>query len=174
MRTTSVPWDQDIDRLHWVVEKQFHAATTVSALSGDGHSQRAAPGYLLVAKFLQRIGDHAERIASAYPLFAEGKTLDPKLAKDLEETAASAVVILDRAFNALISRDIGAANEAIDAGTGHQRLIDAPFHRVAVRKGEELLGFGTVVDSLSRSARYSADIAEQAINVACISPTDSG
>ena len=103
-----------------------------------------------------------------YPVLAEGKTIDPKLIKEFEEAAVSAVSILDHAFNALISGDIDAANTAIDARAQHQKLIDALSHRVATRKGEELLALGTVANSLGRSASYAADIAEQAINLAVL------
>ncbi|MGD0250615.1 MAG: hypothetical protein ABSB97_07020 [Thermoplasmata archaeon] len=54
----------------------------------------------------------------------------------------------------------------------HKKLIDALFHRVAVRKGEELPGLGTIVDRLSRTARYSADNAEEAINLAVLTETE--
>ncbi|MCI4342485.1 MAG: hypothetical protein L3K11_09010, partial [Thermoplasmata archaeon] len=68
----------------------------------------------------------------------------------------------------LIVGDIDAANEAIDSRVAHQKLIDALSHRVATRKGEELLALGAVVDSLGRTAGYATDIAEQAINLAVL------
>jgi len=160
--------DQDVDRLYWMVAKQYHLSNTVPVSNGNGFDQRAIHGYQLVGKLLERIGDHAQRIAMTYPVLAEGKTLDPKLIKDFEEAATSAVTILDGAFNALITGNIDAANEAIDARGHHQKLIDALSHRVSNRKGEELLAFGTVVNSLGRCASYGADIAEQAINLAVL------
>jgi phosphate uptake regulator len=158
--------DQDVDRLYWMVAKQYHIAHTAPsdpsgrALSSGIHRHR------LVAKLLERVGDHAERIANTYPVIIEGKGLDPKLGKELEEANQSAVRILDQAFTALVTGNVDLANQAIDARDHHQKLIDALSHRVATRKGEELLAFGTVVDSLGRTASYAADIAEQAINLA--------
>src|SRR5271157_4401059 len=165
--------DQDVDRLYWMVAKQYHLSNTVPVSNGNAFDQRAIHGYQLVGKLLERIGDHAQRIAMTYPVLAEGKTLDPKLIKDFEEAATSAVTILDRAFNALITGNIDAANEAIDARGHHQKLIDALSHRVSNRKGEELLAFGTVVNSLGRCASYGADIAEQAINLAVLMDNDA-
>jgi phosphate uptake regulator len=165
--------DQDVDRLYWMVAKQYHLSSTAQMTTGNGFDHRAIHGYQLVGKLLERIGDHAQRIAQTYPVLAEGKTLDPKLIKEFEEAAASAVAILDGAFNALISGNIDAANEAIDARIQHQKLIDALSHRVSNRKGEELLAFGTVVNSLGRCASYGADIAEQAINLAVLTDQDA-
>lgn len=153
--------DQDVDRLYWMVTKQHTVHTggpTDSAAISGSHN------YRLVAKLLERIGDHAQRIAETYPTVIDGKGLDPRLVRDLEEAKTSAVSILDKAFNSLLTGNIDLANEAIDARTHHQKLIDALSHRVATRKGEELLALGTVVDSLGRTASYAADIGEQAIN----------
>jgi phosphate uptake regulator len=160
--------DQDVDRLYWMVAKQFHIASTFPSQSAGSSVAGSVHGHRLVAKLLERIGDHAQRIASTLPAITAGKGLDAKLAKDFEDAEVSAVAILDRAFNALISGDIDSANEAIDARDEHQKLIDALSHRVATRKGEELLALGTVVDSLGRAASYSADIAEQAIDLAVL------
>lgn len=158
--------DQDVDRLYWMVAKQYHVA---HSYRGDGAERLAGSpleSHRLVAKMLERIGDHAERIASTYNVITAGKGLDPKLAKDLGEAEGSAVAILDKAFSALVRGDIDAANEAIDARAQHQALIDGLSHRVATRKGTELLALGAVVDSLGRTASYAADIAEQAIDLA--------
>lgn len=161
--------DQDVDRLYWMVAKQYHLAHT-SPSGGSAWSPTAGiHSHRLVAKLLERIGDHAERIAGTYSTITEGKALDPKLTKELEEASRSAVEILDKAFNSMITGDIDMANEAIDARSHHQKLIDSLSHRVSTRKGEELLALGTVVDSLGRTASYAADIAEQAINLAVLS-----
>jgi phosphate uptake regulator len=161
--------DQDVDRLYWMVAKQFNLAHTQPDASNDGTAVRAVHNHRLVAKLLERIGDHAQRIAETYPIVAgDGKSLDPKLAKEIEEAESSAVVILDKAFQALVTGDIDSANEAIDDQTHHQKLIDTLSHRVSTRRGEELLAFGTIVNSLGRAASYSADIAEQAINMAVL------
>jgi len=158
--------DQDVDRLYWMVAKQYHLSRPGPSAGKLGAA--TIHGQQLVAKLLERIGDHAERIARTYSTIVDGKALDAKLLKDIEEATNSGVTILDQAFNSLISGDIEAANQAIDARAHHQKLIDALSHRVASRKGEELLALGAVVDSLGRTASYAADIAEQAINLAVL------
>lgn len=158
--------DQDVDRLYWMVAKQYNL-THLHPLQANGSSQ-AIHGHRLIAKLLERIGDHAQRIAETFDVVAKDKVIDPKLVKDFEVAEISAVAILDRAFGSLVSGDIEAANNAIDARDPHQRLIDALSHRVATKKGEELLAFGSIVDSLGRVASYAADIAEQAINIAVL------
>ncbi|MCI4338352.1 MAG: phosphate uptake regulator PhoU, partial [Thermoplasmata archaeon] len=160
--------DQDVDRLYWMVAKRYNMAHSGVSEPSPMSPATHLHSHRMVAKLLERVGDHAVRIAETFPVITAGKGLDPKLVKDLEEANASAVAILDQAFNALIVGDIDAANEAIDSRVAHQKLIDALSHRVATRKGEELLALGAVVDSLGRTAGYATDIAEQAINLAVL------
>src|SRR5207237_8890071 len=111
------------------------------------------------------IGDHAERIARTYPVFAE-HGLEPRLLKELGAARDSAIAILDKAFFALLTADIDSANEAVDDLDRHQKMIDGLSHHVASTKGEEIIAIAAIVDSLARSANYATDIAEIAIDYA--------
>jgi phosphate uptake regulator len=156
---------QDVDRLYWMVAKRYLTPGQLpSGVNGQGMGSILVHG--LVAKVLERIGYHAVRIAGEYPVLCEKRPLDPKLAADLVAAKTSAMAILDRAFHSLMAGDIDEANEAIDSRPQHQKQIDELTHRVATRKGEELLALGVVVDSLGRIAGYASDLAEQAINLA--------
>ncbi|HTW77548.1 MAG TPA: PhoU domain-containing protein [Thermoplasmata archaeon] len=158
--------DQDVDRLYWMVAKRY-----VSPVQGVGEFARspaAIQAHQLVAKLLERIGDHATRVAGTFPVLCQKHAVDAKFAADLIEAKNSALSMLDRAFNSLIAGDMEAANEAIDNRGRHQKLIDELTHKIATRKGEELLALGGAVDSLGRIANYAADIAEQAINLAVV------
>jgi phosphate uptake regulator len=160
---------QDVSRLFWMISKQYHLAHSLPQPPGDRASSAAIHAHRLIAKLIERIGDHARRIAATYDaLTASGKSLDPKVAKDIEEARVSAVALLDQAFTALVTRDIDAANQAIDGRDEHQKLIDSLSHRVATKRGEELLALGTIVDSLGRTAGYAVEIAEQAIDLAVL------
>ncbi|MCI4373202.1 MAG: phosphate uptake regulator PhoU [Thermoplasmata archaeon] len=161
---------QDVNRLYWMVAKQYHLAHSAPA---DGFAAATIHGHRLIAKLLERIGEHAQRIASATPLLEGDKSLDPKLLELLSAARASAAAILDKAFNALVTRNIEVANEAIDARADHQRVIDGLKQRVALRRGGPLLALGTVVDSLGRAAVYAAEIAEEAIDLAVLTTPEA-
>jgi phosphate uptake regulator len=165
--------EQDVNRLYWMVAKQYHLVQYHPLQSVPNGSAHPITGYLLIAKLLERIGKHAERIAATFPTLAEGKSIDPKLAKEIDDARASVVALLDKAFNALITKNIQAANEAIDARVPHQKLIDTLSHRVATKKGEELLALGDVVNSLNRTAGYAAEIAEQAIDISVMTDREA-
>lgn len=157
--------DQDVDRLYWMVAKQYNLAHSPGVMAPDSGAKMELHHYRLIAKLFERIGDHAERIARTYSVLSE-RGLEPKLYKELEAARASAIAILDKAFFALLTADIDAANEAVDDIDRHQKLIDGLSHQAASKKGEELLALAAIVDSLSRTAGYAADIAEMTIDVA--------
>jgi len=162
---------QDVSRLYWMVAKQYHLAHSAPA---EGSAATAIHVHRLIAKHLERIGDHARRIASASAVVREDKSFDPKLFEQLTTARASAVAILDQAFNALVTRNIDTANQAIDARAEHQRLIDGLIHRASTKRGAALLAFGNVVDSLGRCAVYAAEIAEEAIDLAVLTNPEAG
>src|SRR5437867_6476990 len=157
--------DQDVDRLYWMVAKQYNLAHTPGGAAPDSRGKEELHNYRLIAKLFERIGDHAERIARTYPVFGD-RGLDPKLLKELEGARESAIAILDKSFFALLTADVDSANEAVDDLDRHQKLIDGLSHHVASRQGEELLALAAIVDSLARTAGYATDIAELAIDVA--------
>lgn len=161
---------QDVNRLYWMVAKQYHLAHSTPA---DGSIAATIHGHRLIAKLLERIGEHAQRIAGATAVLDNEKSLDPKLIEQLTAARTSASAILDKAFNALITRNLDAANEAIDARVDHQKLIDALKQRVSLRRGATLLALGTVVDSLGRIAVYAGEIAEEAIDLAVLTTPEA-
>jgi len=159
---------QDVNRLYWMISKQYHLAHAPAPSAADRTSAATLHGHRLIARLIERIGEHAQRIAGTFPVIGRGKNPDVKLMRDLEDARTSALALLDHAFHALVTRDIEEANRAIDSRAEHQKLIDSLSHRVVTRRGEDLLSLGTVVDSLGRAGVYASEIAEQAIDLAVL------
>jgi phosphate uptake regulator len=164
--------DQDVDRLYWMVAKQYNLSHSPGGPVLDAAGKAEMHNYRLIAKLFERIGDHAERIARTYSVFS-GKTFDPKLLDQFDTARESAIAILDKAFYALLAADVESANEAVDDLDRHQKLIDGLSHHVAAKRGEELLALATIVDSLGRTANYATDIAEIAIDYAVSKSVES-
>ena len=154
--------DEDVDRLYWLVEKQYSLAHLGGPASAAEWRRTGIHDYRLVAKLLERIGDHAERIALAARSLETD--LEPKLVRDLQGASQAALSVLESAFSALMAGDVAAANEAVDRAKALAGTLDGLTHRVSAHKGEELLALGEVMDSIRRTGGYAADIAEIAIN----------
>ncbi len=157
--------DQEVDRLYWLVAKQYHLAHLAPPGSADALTRIGIHNHRLVAKLIERVGDHAQRIAEA-GLMVRESTLDPKILREIESASEGSLGILDKAFRALVTQDIDLANEAVDARAPLQKIIDGLSHHVATKKGEELLALAMIVDSVGRAGSYATDIAEIAINSA--------
>jgi phosphate uptake regulator len=168
---------QDVNRLYWMIAKQYHLTQAFpihnNGSNGTNGSSATVTGYLLIARHLERIGRHAMRIAANFPALSNEKSMDPKLVKEIDDARQSLVALLDKAFSALVTRNIVLANEAIDAREAHEKLIETLTHRVATKRGEELLALGNVVDSLGRAAVYTSEIAEQGIDIAVMTDPEA-
>jgi phosphate uptake regulator len=157
------PRDQDVDRLYWMVAKQYHLAVTDSSYLATYRLRGELHHFRIAAKALERIGDHGERIASAI-LEISPEGVHSKLVEDVSEASAFALGMLDRAFGALMGGDLRAANEAVDSQEILRDLTERLSQEVRGASGVQMLSLATVVDSISRIGGYASDIAEVAIN----------
>jgi phosphate uptake regulator len=156
--------DTDVDRLYWMAAKQYNMILKDRKLSEKiGVDIFEGMSLMLVARGIERIGDHAEKIAhNALLLSSSGQSI-PKT-DDILKLSAQAIKILDMAMEAFFRKDIKAANNIIDLGdklvqqcqdqSGTERM---PANQTAVART-------SVMDSITRTTMYAMDIAEIAIN----------
>ncbi len=157
------PRDQDIDRLYWMVAKQYHLAASGPGRGGPIGGPALAHHYYLVAKLLERIGDHAEKIAAAI-LELKGGKLSKAIRKELEAGTRDAMDLLAQAFTALMAVDLDAANAAVDARRPLEKRVESIYRALRGVEVDQLLPLATIADSISRIGGYSTDVAEVAIN----------
>jgi phosphate uptake regulator len=165
--------EPEVHRLFWMLVKQCQlAADRPSGGSGEP-SLATLQGQRFAAKLLERIGDHALRIAVAYPALARSKAVERSIGRELESAGAAALLLLDDAFRALMTQDIDLANQTIDHQLPLQVKLEDITRRVSERKPDQLLALGKVIDSLGRTAAYATDLAEQAINLAILADAEA-
>lgn len=157
------PRDQDVDRLYWMVAKQFHLAVADPSFMAAYDLRAKLQYFTTVAKLLERIGDHAEKIAMAVLQLGE-QDLEEAFLKKVDEAVGLALTLLDRAFTSLMADDLDMANEALDDWPDLERQVEELSERVSGATGVRLISLATVVDSISRIGGYASDIAEVAIN----------
>lgn len=158
--------DADVDRLYWMAVKQHNLIMSNRKLSERiGVDIFGSTALMLAARAVERIGDHAEKIANNVTLAVQNKTKLGKTA-DIGELSARSLAALDRAMEAFFKKDIRAANVLIDdaqvlAQDCQNRMNDlrAPGNAAAVT-------LASVLDSIARTTMYAMDIAEVAINAA--------
>ncbi|RLE55257.1 MAG: phosphate uptake regulator PhoU [Thermoprotei archaeon] len=159
--------DDEVDRFYWLAVRQLKKAVLgKEALTEIGlKDPRQCLGYRIVAKSIERIADHASKIASA--ALKIGEKIPSELAKSILEYAEYARSIFNDAVKAFqkVSGDL--AQSVMD------RVLQIPS------KEEELLikivglnlspitvaELRIVLDSIRRVAEYSADISEITIHL---------
>jgi len=166
--------DDDVDRLWYVVSRIFRATLRSPRAAREmGVPRETCFDYHSSARQLERIGDHAAKIAQlALTLNAVPEEIGDAI-HDLHDDAAA---VIDTAMDALFEDDTteatrmaNEAREEILAIDEHNRRIDGLLRDLepAPREAQSL---GLIVDSLSRSADYGGNIAETALQKAAPKP----
>ncbi len=162
--------DWEVDRLHWFMEKQVNSALRdARVLSSLDLTLPDCSTYLLTSRLLERVADHAVRIAETVALLDKDKP-PAAMVDELEAMATTATKALSDALDSLEQRDIDRANEVID--TVH-RLVEERAHvlaELATKKGRIAVGLAYVLESIERTGLYATDLAEIAINHAVEAP----
>ncbi len=162
--------DWEVDRLHWFLEKQVTSALRDARILATLElTLPECSTYLLASRVLERIADHAVRIAETVPILGKERT-PPRLVSELDKMAARAAAALADALDALESRNIPKANAVIDSAKQITRERDHILHELTTKRGRLAVGLAYVLESLERSAFYASDLAEIAINRAVESP----
>jgi phosphate uptake regulator len=165
--------DWEVDRLHWFVQKQLMTALRdARTLTSLGLTLPECSTYLLASRVLERIADHAVRIAETVEML--GKEKPPAgLLHNLDSLADSAARALSEAIDALEGNDIARANAVVDDAKRVTREREKILRELANKRGRLAVGLAYVLESLERSSFYASDLAEIAINHAVANRTDA-
>lgn len=159
--------DIDVDRLYLMVVKQYNMILKDRKLADKlGVNVFEGVNLMLVARLLERIGDHAEKIAR----MSIGRSKDERdrdLILALKDLSGRAVKLLDSAVDSMFRKDISLANSTIDMGEDLVR--DCEIIGPKIEEYVHGVVESTVLDSVLRTAMYAIDIAETAINMAITS-----
>jgi phosphate uptake regulator len=156
--------DWEVDRLHWFVGKQVTTALRdARALTTIGLTLPECSTHLLASRVLERIADHAVRIATTVEILGKEKLPEP-LVVELDRMAAAAAAGLSEALEALEQKDIPRANAVLDETKKVPAQREKILHQLATKRGRLAVALAYVLESLERSSLYASDLAEIAIN----------
>jgi phosphate uptake regulator len=157
--------DDEVDRLYWFMSKQQSMiARDPSMAKKMNLGVSEASFYLSASKALERIADHAARIAHSAGSLTREK-LPERLVRELGSYGSSVLSVLDRSIESLLKEDVRAANEVADEAERMRESGEQLIRQIMDHRGKAAVPLARVVESLERSALYSADIAEIAINL---------
>ncbi len=160
--------DDDVDRLYFYVVRQLKAAVANRPLIEEIglREPRDCLGYRLVAKSLERIADHAIRMARAIKMIQIQPPKD--LIELIVEIGSVAISACEDAMRALSKVDMKLAQKSIslaqEVGTFEEKLTRKILE--SDLDAQTIMGLKLIIESIRRMAEYGADIAEVVINLA--------
>jgi phosphate uptake regulator len=164
--------DDDVDRLWYMVWRVFRRVlrdpTTAAAV---GFPRETVSDYQSSARQLERIADHATKIADLSLEIDEVPAAAAEPIEDLQERASE---VPETAMDALLEEDPDRAVELAYEARSRIRDVDDEVRAVdnEIREFDPQLAqvLGLVTDSLSRTADYGGNIAESALQKAAPKP----
>jgi len=128
-------------------------------------------GYRLIIKSIERVADHAARIAEIVSSLNLSRVSD-SLVKSISNIAEKSHAIYQDAVNSLYKLNIEQANDSImrvKELIGMEEVLAQKIFKLNL-DAQTITGLRLILESLKRIAEYAADIAEIVINLAIKPP----
>ncbi len=156
--------DDELDRLLWMVSKQMHALLEQPRLAAKLNVPPAeALNFFLVARAIERMGDHATKMSKNIADL-EGQKVPDAVTKSVLGQADHVRKIWDESFSALKKVDFDLAGKTADQGQEAAKWR-AGFPNLLRNLPPEAVGPLTLIaDSVDRVRGYAIDVAEIAMN----------
>lgn len=156
--------DDEVDRLYWLVNKQYHAMLRdVSYAAKMELTASQALNFLLIARLIERTADHAARIEAHAMGLPRGKNIETFAAR-LDKEARRAAGLFRDAVQTFLKKDAKRANALIDEANAFMKGQEKLLKDAAALHGEAVSHLAFIIESIGRTAAYAADIGEVSIN----------
>lgn len=156
--------DNDVDRLHWLIARQANLLLNDINLGRKMEiSNDMAVSYFLTSRIIERVGDHASRIAKNTKYLNTGD-ISPELIVQVSETGINAIDIFRKSIDSFFNGDIETANELIDMAKKNVEICREINDIALTYDASVATHLVSISDSIRRVVDYSADICENVIN----------
>ncbi len=156
--------DNDVDRLHWLIARQHNIVSRdVNLARKMGITTEKVVNYFLISRIIERIGDHAVKIAKNILSFID-EDVDKEVIDTIESANNLALEIFDKSIDSFTKRDIKLANRNIDSLTNLVSLCEKINTLALQQKGAMAVSIGYISESIRRTGEYASDISECVIN----------
>ncbi|MEF8834902.1 MAG: PhoU domain-containing protein, partial [Candidatus Thermoplasmatota archaeon] len=155
--------DKDVDRLFWMITKHYNMLLSNPRLieTLEITAERSL-SYMLVSRAIERIGDHAARIAENVLNLDNG--FEGPLKVEIVEESNLAMDILKKSVEAFFSEDLEELNRSIEMRLELLRKNDELMNQIKQEKRENVTPLSYIIESISRTGSYATDISEIGIN----------
>jgi phosphate uptake regulator len=156
--------DMDSDRLNWLIARQTNMIMQNTGLSRKMDiSPDKALFYHLISRIIERIGDHAVRIAENAQLVMDVE-IDKKILTELKKASTMSLEIVNRSLASFFNGDIKQANKNVESLSSVESICEE-IHNMAFKQETMVaISVSYIAESLRRTGEYAADISENVIN----------
>jgi phosphate uptake regulator len=157
--------DDEIDRLYLYMVRQLKAAVeNETILRSIGlKSQRDCLGYRIIAKFVERIADHAVKIAEN--VLSLKDPIDNLTYEKIRAMGLFAKNMFEEAINSLYKKDCILADNVIARAKSVTNLEKEFIKYIEGIKNTDTSTIKLITESIRRTAEYASDIAEIVLNI---------
>jgi len=157
--------DTDPDRLNWLVARQTNMLMQNASLSRKmGVSPSMAMHYFMLSRIIERVGDHAVRIAENVQPIA-GVELDKKITSAIRKASTMSMEIFDKSIISFFNSDMKDAHRNIESIAALEKICGDINNMVLKQDTMIAIHVGYIAESIRRSGEYAGDISETIINL---------
>jgi len=156
--------DMDSDRLNWLIARQTNMIMQNPSLSRKmGISVGMAMYYYLISKIIERIGDHAVRIAeNAQPIL--DADIEKKILADIKKASILSMDLFNKSIISFFNADIREAHKNIESISALEKICGDISNMTLKQDTVIAISLGYIIESIRRAGEYSGDISESVIN----------
>jgi len=161
--------DNDVDRLNLLIARQFTEVLRSGSVRQETLNPITAFNYMQAASNLERIADHAHKIAEIASKC--GSPLPEELNEELSSIESLLCNLIDDSIACLLQTNSNKANELIDEISEIRRRAQRMANSSDIKDRSELLVRLVLAGSLERMLDYIMNIGELAINLSHANPS---
>lgn len=155
--------DDDVDRLYLLVSRQFTEILRKGSVKQESLDPISAFNYTRAATNLERMADHATRIAAM--ILKCDCTLPPNIVEEMSTISPQLLDLVEGSISSLLSLNSGKANEVIELSRQLRQQINQMVSATNFSDEHEDALLRMVVTSIERMLDYIKNIGELAINL---------
>jgi phosphate uptake regulator len=157
--------DMDADRLNWLIARQANMLMRNMSLSRKmGISPSMAMHYYMLSRIIERVGDHAVRIAEhTIPII--DVAFDKKFMNAIRKSSTMSLEIFERSIVSFFNADMKEAHRNIESITALEDICGDINNMVLNQDALIALNIAYISESIRRAGEYAGDISETVINL---------
>ncbi|HPH35092.1 MAG TPA: PhoU domain-containing protein [Methanoregulaceae archaeon] len=156
--------DNDVDRLNWLIARQTNMILKNARLSRKmGAPTSKVVNTYIISRIIERIGDHAVRIAENV-MKISGRQIDKDLLTSIMKANTLAISLFDKSIVSFFNSDLKASNKNIEQVEKLEELYDKIALLAMKEEPSIAIPLRSIAESIRRSGEYAGDISESIIN----------